>query len=76
MVYCFVDLPKEEKKRFAMEVAQKLIKKIYENTKINIAFDSIEKDLYELIEYNNLRSIKRKSEDVVIKEYYKLIDKP
>ena len=75
MVYCFVDLPKEEKKRFAMEVAQKLIEKIYENTKIEIEFDSIENDLYELIEYNNLRSIKRKVEDVVIREYYKSIDK-
>lgn len=74
MVYCFVDLPKEEKKKFAMEVAQKLIEKIHENTKIEIAFDSIENDLYQLIEDNNLRSIKRKVEDVVIREYYKSID--
>lgn len=74
MVYCFVDLPKEEKKKFAIEIAQKLIEKIYKNTKIEIVFNSIENELYQLSEDNNLRSIKRKVEDVVIREYYKSID--
>lgn len=75
MVYCFVDLPIEEKKKFAMEVAEKLIEKIYKNTNINIEFTSIKNELDKLITHNNLRSIKRKVEDVVITEYYKYIDK-
>lgn len=72
MVYEFIDLPTEEKEKFAVEEAQKLIKKIYENTNIKIEFNSIKKQLDELITHNNLRSIKRKVEDVVITEYYKL----
>lgn len=75
MVYCFVDLPIEEKKKFAMEVAEKLIEKIHENTNINIEINSIKTELDELITHNNLRSIKRKVEDVVITAYYKYIDK-
>ena len=75
MVYCFVDLPTKEKEKFAVEVAQKLIEKIYENTKINIEITSIKNELDELITHNNLRSIKRKVEDVVITEYYKSIEK-
>lgn len=73
MVYCFVDLPAEEKKKFAMEVAEKLIKKIHENTNINIELTYIKNELDKLITHNNLRSIKRKVEDLVITEYYKSI---
>lgn len=70
MVYEFLNLPIDEKKKFAMEIAQKLIEKIYHNKKIKIEFDSIENKLDELIRDNNLRSIKRKVEDIVISEYY------
>lgn len=73
MVYEFLDLPTEEKRKFAMEIAQKLIEKIYENENIKIELNSIENKLDELIRNNNLRSIKRKVEDVVISEYYKCI---
>lgn len=74
MVYEFLDLPTEEKRKFAMEVAQKLIEKIYKSTNINIEFTSIKNELDELITHNNLRNIKRKVEDVVITEYYKAIE--
>lgn len=75
MVYEFLDLPTGEKAKFAMEIAQKLIEKIYENANIKIEINSIENKLDELITHNNLRSIKRKVEDVVISEYYKYIEK-
>ncbi|ADL52651.1 AAA family ATPase [Clostridium cellulovorans] len=75
MVYCFVDLPAEEKKKFAIEVAEKLIGKIYQNENIQIEFTSIENELDKIITHNNLRSIKRKVEDVVITEYYKSVEK-
>lgn len=75
MVYEFLDLPMEEKKKFAMEIAKKLIEKIYENANIKIEVNSIENELDEIIIHNNLRSIKRKVEDVVISEYYKYIEK-
>lgn len=75
MVYEFLDLPTEEKRKFAMEIAEKLIEKIYENVNIKIELNSIQNKLDELITHNNLRSIKRKVEDVVISEYYKYIEK-
>lgn len=75
MVYEFLDLPVEEKRKFAMEIAEKLIGKIYENVNIKIDLNSIQNKLDELITHNNLRSIKRKVEDVVISEYYKYIEK-
>lgn len=51
------------------------ITKIYENTSIEVQIDNISCKLNLLIKYNNLRSIKRKVEDIVIEEYYKEIDK-
>ncbi|MCE9676844.1 AAA family ATPase [Paraclostridium bifermentans] len=70
MVYEFLDLPIEEKRKFAMEIAEKLIEKIYKEVNIKIEINSIQNKLDELIAHNNLRSIKRKVEDVVISEYY------
>lgn len=70
MVYEFLDLPIEEKRKFAMEIAEKLIEKIYKEVNIKIEIKSIQNKLDELITHNNLRSIKRKVEDVVISEYY------
>ena len=75
MVYRFVELSSEEKIRFINESAKALIIKIYENTSIKVQVDNISCKLNLLIKYNNLRSIKRKVEDIVIEEYYKEIDK-
>lgn len=75
MVYEFLDLPTGEKRKFAIEIAEKLIEKIYEKVNIKIELNSIQNKLDELITHNNLRSIKRKVEDVVISEYYKYIEK-
>lgn len=75
MVYRFVELSSEEKIRFINESAKALVTKIYENTSIEVQIDNISCKLNLLIKYNNLRSIKRKVEDIVIEEYYKEIDK-
>lgn len=75
MVYRFVELSNEEKIRFIHESAKALSTKIYENTSIKVQIDNISCKLNLLIKYNNLRSIKRKVEDIVIEEYYKEIDK-
>lgn len=72
MVYCFIDLPLAEKKKFTMEVAEKLIDKISENTNIKVDFITIKNQLEIIAKNNNLRSIKRKAEDVVIMEYFKI----
>lgn len=74
MVCCFIDLPLEEKKKFTMEVAEKLMNKIHINTGIKIDFITIKNELDKIAIHNNLRSIKRKVEDVVITEYYKIIE--
>lgn len=42
---------------------------------VEVQIDNISCKLNLLIKYNNLRSIKRKVEDIVIEEYYKEIDK-
>lgn len=70
MVYRFVGLSIEEKTRFIYESARTLIEKIHDNTLINVKIDKISYKLDMLIKYNNLRSIKRKIEDIVIEEYY------
>ena len=75
MVYRFVELSSEEKIRFINESAKALVTKIYKNTSIEVQIDNISCKLNLLIKYNNLRSIKRKVEDIVIEEYYKEIDK-
>lgn len=75
MVYQFIGLSSEEKIRFINESAKTLITKIYENTSIKVQVDNISCKLNLIIQYNNLRSIKRKVEDIVIEEYYKEIDK-
>ena len=75
MVYRFVELSNEEKIRFINESAKALISKINEDPSIKLQFDDISCRLNLLIKYNNLRSIKRKVEDIVIEEYYKEIDK-
>lgn len=74
MVYRFVELSNEEKIRFINESATALIGKIYESTSIKVQFDDISCQLNLLLKYNNLRSIKRKVEDIVIEEYYKEIN--
>ncbi len=75
MVYEFLELPMEEKKKFVLETAEKLIEKIYQYENAKIEVNHIQDELDELILHNNMRSIKRKVEDVVISEYYKLMQK-
>lgn len=72
MVYRFVELSNDEKIRFINEAALKLSDTIYEKTSINIRIENISQQLSSLIQYNNLRSIKRKVEDIVITEFYKV----
>lgn len=74
MVYRFIELSSEEKIRFINETAGELRDKIYETTSVKVKTDNISYQLDSLIKYNNLRSIKRKVEDIVIEEYYKIIE--
>lgn len=69
MVYQFVDLPLEEKRRFASEVAHNLSDKIEQSKNVKLNMESIKEELEELVKSNNLRGIKRKVEDAVIREY-------
>lgn len=70
LVYCFLELPQEEKRKYVIDVADKLIDKIYEDTKVKIEINCVELEMENLIQNNNLRIIKRKIEDIVISEYY------
>ena len=75
MVYRFVNLSDGEKIRFINEIAEELINKINEATSIKLQFVDVALRLNELKKYNNLRSIKRKVEDIVVEEYYRKIEK-
>ena len=72
MVYRFVELSNDEKIRFINEVAIKLSNNISQTTSVKIRIENISQQLNTLTQYNNLRSIKRKVEDIVIAEYYKI----
>ena len=72
MVYRFVELSIQEKENFINEIANKLIDKISKiDTEISdkIEINNIEDELNSLKKYNNLRDIKRKVENIIIKEY-------
>lgn len=71
MVYRFVELSNDEKIRFIDEEALKLRDKINKKTSVKIQIENISQQLNTLIQYNNLRNIKRKVEDIIIAEYYK-----
>ncbi|WMJ85155.1 AAA family ATPase [Oscillospiraceae bacterium LTW-04] len=70
MVYCFVELPPDEKERFIIGSATNLIAKIFQNTKVTVDIKCVRTEIDTLIKSNNLRSIKRKIEDIVIAQYY------
>lgn len=73
MVYRFIELSVDEKRKFINDVAEELINNIYKNTSVKIEVNNIENALNSLTGHNNLRNIKRKAEDVVIEEYCKII---
>ena len=70
MVYCFVELPPDEKERFVIDTATDLISKILKSTNITVDINCVRTEMNSLIKNNNLRSIKRKIEDIVIAQYY------
>lgn len=70
MVYCFVELPPDEKERFVIDTATDLISKILESTNVTVDINCVRTEMNSLIKNNNLRSIKRKIEDIIIAQYY------
>ena len=70
MVYCFVELPPEEKERFVIDTATDLISKIFKSTNVTVDINCVRTEMNSLIKNNNLRSIKRKIEDIIIAQYY------
>lgn len=72
LVYCFVELPPDDKKEFVIRTATKLIDKIYEHSQVQVQLGCVEQEMDNLIKNNNLRNIKRKIEDIVIAQYFTL----
>ncbi|WFA09197.1 AAA family ATPase [Tissierella sp. Yu-01] len=70
MVYCFVELPPNEKERFVIGTATDLISKIFKSTNVTVDISCVSTEMNSLIKNNNLRSIKRKIEDIIIAQYY------
>lgn len=72
MVYYFVGVPEQEKQLFIRDNAIKLINKLQTSFKKEINYDCIKAELEGLVAYNNLRDIKRKIEDIVYQEFFKI----
>ena len=71
MVYYFVELPREEKRNYIYQTATDLIEKISVQFHVQVLLDSIKAQLDALIDFKNLRDIKREIENVVFDAFYK-----
>lgn len=70
MVYYFVDLPVSDKHTYILETADKLNKRLKDEFGTEIDLEKINTELHSLSQYSNLRSIKRRVEDIVFKEFF------
>lgn len=70
MVYYFVDIPLDEKKKYIDATATKLIDKLNTNFDVKISKDTLDGQLHQLLSLHNLRDIKRKIEDIVFSEFF------
>lgn len=71
MVFYFVDLPAGEKKTYIFDTANTLMEKLNAQFGTQIVIENIQRNLDELVRYNNLRDIKRKVEDIVFNEFFR-----
>lgn len=71
MVYNFEDLERQEKMKYIEITAVKLIKTLNEEFDVNIEKDIIDTELITLVNYKNLRDIKRMIEDIIFVEFFK-----
>lgn len=69
MVYHFVGLPAEEKQCYIQNTAMDLIDNLEEHFGTKVEIHKIQNELNELTEYDNLRDIKRKVEDIVFNSF-------
>lgn len=70
MVYYFVDIPLDEKKKYIDATATKLIDKLNTTFDVKISKNTLDVQLYQLLSLHNLRDIKRKIEDIVFAEFF------
>lgn len=71
MVYYFVNVPTEEKKAYIDSTSSTLISKLNAQFNVEIKPETIDAQLYKLLDLENLRDIKRKIEDIVFVEFFK-----
>lgn len=69
MVYYFVGLSTEEKQRYIQTIAIELIENLEKHFGTKVRIQDIQDGLYELVEYDNLRNIKRNVEDIVFNSF-------
>lgn len=72
MVYYFVDIPTEEKKKYIDDTASKLIERLNEKFQVQITKECLDEQLYKLLVLQNLREIKRRIEDIVFVEFFEV----
>lgn len=72
MVYYFINVPGQEKQLFIQNSALELIEKLQIHFGKKVSYESITDELEKLIAYDNLRDIKRKVQDIVFCEFFKI----
>lgn len=70
MVYCFDPLTNIEKAEYVMDEVNKLISCLNEKNHVRVDVTDVSVYIESLISSNNLREIKRKTEDYVINKYF------
>lgn len=68
-VYYFVSLPTEEKHQYIQTTALELIENLERFFGTKVIIQDIQTELDELVEYDNLRDIRRKVEDIVFNSF-------
>ena len=70
MVYYFTNLEQEEKITYIKEISINLIAKLEDKFDVIVDVLSIEDQLSQLVEYKNLREIKREAENIIFKKFF------
>lgn len=69
MKYLFEPLSIENKREYIHDISEVLIKKLNNHFNHSFEFSCFEKDLYNLLSFDNLRDMKREAENIIIDKY-------
>lgn len=72
MIYYFTDLEQKEKAAYIKEISTTIIEKLEAEFDILVDVLNVEEQLNKLVEYKNLRDIKREVENVMFNKFFEI----